>query len=72
MWLSKFLATTSILARNMPTQTHCKTGSSTAWLVFGTGGEVVVLRTNLLSGSANGCCLLNLKEGKELKEVLEA
>ena len=36
------------------------------------GGEVVVLGTRLLSGSAHGCCLLNLKEGEEQKEVLEA
>ena len=36
------------------------------------GGEVVVLGTRLLSGSAHGCYLLNLKEGEEQKEVLEA
>ena len=36
------------------------------------GGEVVVLGTRLLSGSAHGCCLLNLNEGEEQKEVLEA
>ena len=36
------------------------------------GGEVVVLGTRLLSGSAHGCCLLNLREGEEQKEVLEA
>ena len=44
-------------------------------VVFGLitcGGEVVVLGTRLLSGSAHGCCLLNLKEGEEQKEVLEA
>ena len=28
--------------------------------------------TRLLSGSAHGCCLLNLKEEHEKKEVLEA
>ena len=36
------------------------------------GGELVVLGTRLLSGSAHGCCLLNLREGEEQKEVLEA
>ena len=36
------------------------------------GGEVEVLGTRLLSGSAHGCCLINLKEGEEQKEVLEA
>ena len=36
------------------------------------GGEVLVTRPHLLSGSAHGCCLLNLKEGEEQKEVLEA
>ena len=36
------------------------------------GGELVVLGTRLFSGSAHGCCLLNLKEGEEQKEVLEA
>ena len=36
------------------------------------GGELVVLGTRLLSGSPHGCCLLNLKEGEEQKEVLEA
>ena len=36
------------------------------------GGEVVVLGTRLLSGSTHGCCLLNLREGEEQKEVLEA
>ena len=36
------------------------------------GGKVVVLGTRLLSGSAHGCCLLNLREGEEQKEVLEA
>ena len=36
------------------------------------GREVVVLVTRLLSGSAHGYCLLNLKEGEEQKEVLEA
>ena len=36
------------------------------------GGEVVVLGTRLLSGSPHGCCLLNLKEGEEQKEMLEA
>ena len=36
------------------------------------GGEVAVLGTRLLSGSAHGCCLHNLKEGEEQKEVLEA
>ena len=36
------------------------------------GGEVVVLGTRLLSGSAHGCCLLNLKESEEQNEVLEA
>ena len=36
------------------------------------GGEVVVLGTRLISGNAHGCCPLNLKEGKEPKEVLEA
>ena len=34
-------------------------------------GEVEVLGTRL-SGSAHGCCLLNLKEGEEQKEMLEA
>ena len=48
-----------------------------AWLHFlrphtSCGGELVVLGTRLLSGSAHGCCLLNLKEGEEQKEVLEA
>ena len=36
------------------------------------GGEVAVLGTRLLSVSAHGCCLLNLKEGEEQKEMLEA
>ena len=36
------------------------------------GREAVVLGTRLLSGSAPGCCLLNLKDGEEQKEVLEA
>ena len=36
------------------------------------GREVVVQGTRLLSGSAPGCCLLNLKDGEEQKEVLEA
>ena len=36
------------------------------------GGELVVLVNRLLSGSAHGCCLLNVKEGEEQKEVLEA
>ena len=36
------------------------------------GGELEVLGTRLLSGSAHGCCLLNLKESEEQKEVLEA
>ena len=36
------------------------------------GGELVVLGTQLLSGTAHGCCLLNLREGEEQKEVLEA
>ena len=35
------------------------------------GGVLVVLGTQLLSGSAHGCCLLNLKESEEQKEVLE-
>ena len=35
-------------------------------------GELVVLGTRLLSDSAHGCCLLNLREGEEQKEVLEA
>ena len=44
-------------------------------LIWGTescGGEVVVLGTRLLSGCAHGCCLLNLNEEQEQKEVLEA
>ena len=36
------------------------------------GGEVDVLGTRLLSGSAHGFCLLNLKDGEEQKKVLEA
>ena len=36
-------------------------------------GEVLVVPgTRLVSGSAHGCCLLNLKEGEEHKEMLEA
>ena len=34
------------------------------------GGELVILETRLLNGSAHGCCLL--QEGEEQKEVLEA
>ena len=36
------------------------------------GGEVEVHETPLLSGSAHGFCLLNLKESEEQKEMLEA
>ena len=36
------------------------------------GGEVVVLGTRLLSGSAHGCYLLNLRESEEQNEMLEA
>ena len=36
------------------------------------GGDLVVLGTRLLKGNAHGCCLLNLREGEEQKEVLEA
>ena len=36
------------------------------------GGDVEVMGTRLLSGSAHGCCPLNLKEGEEQKVVLEA
>ena len=35
------------------------------------GGELVVLGTRLLSGSVHGCCLHNLRESEEQKEVLE-
>ena len=36
------------------------------------GGGLVVLGTRLLSGSAHGWCLRNLKEGEEQNELLEA
>ena len=36
------------------------------------GGEVVVLGTRLLTGSAHGSFLLYHREGEEQKEVLEA
>ena len=42
------------------------------WSPTNCGGEVAVLGTRLLSGSAHGCCLHNLKEGEEQKEALEA
>ena len=36
------------------------------------GGEVVVIGPHLLGGSAQGISLLDLREGEEQKEVLEA
>ena len=36
------------------------------------GGELAVLGTRLLGGRAHGFELLNLKEGEEQKEVMEA
>ena len=48
--------------------------SPTSYNLFCTncGGELVVLGTRLLSGSAHGRCLLTSRKVREQKEVLEA
>ena len=54
-WISKFLATTNMLAPNMPIKTHCKTGSKSACLVFETRAKcqdfVALFRVDGLTAS---------------------